>query len=508
MFFALGNVAVLVAGATYVAPAAAVIPPYQGPNIIPTGTGAVAEPELEFFGGSGKLYRRVDIHNADGSLWMGDVSVVSGNISVDYSRDERRTLDLELDDADGLFKSDPQGFWYDKIIKVYRGVTDDSGESQYYQLGEFLIDRIEETNFPSTTSVTGRDNTKRMMMSKFSTATAFAVGMPIENAIIALAVGSGITNYNLGKLEGADEIQTIGLGAATAGTITITFSGQTTASIAFNATASTVQSALEALSNVNVGDILVTGGPFPATMTLTFSGPTYSGTNVSQITATPTGLTGGTVTIATTVEGGSGINLTNQIMWEAGVSRWEAAKSLATAYSQELFFDRLGILTMRPFVDPTTAPVQFIFLTGIDGNLSRFSKSTNDSRIFNHVVVKGGNTNEIPVAGSAENTEPASATRIERLGRRTFPFESKLISTNAQAQTLATAMLATMALESYELSLEALPAPWLEVGNAIEFIDPDPSPFAPTRFLLTSLTLPLGVGELMSAEARRVTIVG
>lgn len=105
----------------------------------------------------------------------------------------------------------------------------------------------------------------------------------------------------------ANEVETIDLGAATAGTVTITFQGSTTASIPFNATASQVQAALEALPNVNPGDITVTGGPWPASMTLTFSGQ-YAGVNVTQITATPTGLTGGTVTIATTTAGaGAGL---------------------------------------------------------------------------------------------------------------------------------------------------------------------------------------------------------
>ena len=103
-----------------------------------------------------------------------------------------------------------------------------------------------------------------------------------------------------------NEVQTINLGAASAGTITITFDGETTAAIAFNANAAAVQAALEALSNVNAGDIVVTGGPLPGTVTLTFSGTQYAGTNVPQVTVTPTGLTGGTVTVATTTEGGAG----------------------------------------------------------------------------------------------------------------------------------------------------------------------------------------------------------
>lgn len=115
------------------------------------------------------------------------------------------------------------------------------------------------------------------------------------------------------------EVQTINLGAATAGTITITFDGQTTGSIAFNATAATVQTALEALSNLDPGDIFVTGGPLPGTITLTFAGK-YLGVNVPQVTVTPTGLTGGTVTVNTTVQGGTA-NWVGALNWP-GARLW------------------------------------------------------------------------------------------------------------------------------------------------------------------------------------------
>ena len=58
-----------------------------------------------------------------------------------------------------------------------------------------------------------------------------------------------------------NETQTVRVTNATGGTFTLTFNGQTTAPIAYNATAAQIQAALEALSNIAAGDILVTGGP-------------------------------------------------------------------------------------------------------------------------------------------------------------------------------------------------------------------------------------------------------
>jgi hypothetical protein len=99
--------------------------------------------------------------------------------------------------------------------------------------------------------------------------------------------------------DGANEAQTITEGGSGLTSYTLTYDGQTTASIAAAATAAQVRSALIALSNIEEGNVDVTGaasGPY----TVTFHG----GQNVSQMTATPTGGTG-TVTIATATAGGT-----------------------------------------------------------------------------------------------------------------------------------------------------------------------------------------------------------
>jgi hypothetical protein len=107
---------------------------------------------------------------------------------------------------------------------------------------------------------------------------------------------------------GVDEVQQVAItGSPTGGTFTLTFSGQTTSAIAYNAAAADVQSALEALSNITPGDVTCTGGPLPGTpVSVSFAGGTYDGTDVPQMTATGS-FTGGTspaVTVTTTTPGG------------------------------------------------------------------------------------------------------------------------------------------------------------------------------------------------------------
>lgn len=99
-----------------------------------------------------------------------------------------------------------------------------------------------------------------------------------------------------------NEVQTITEGGSGLTSFTLTYSGQTTGSLDDQATAAEIKAALEALPNIPAGSITVTGNP-GGVYTVTFGG-LLGGTNVAQMTATPTGGTG-TVTIATTTAGGA-----------------------------------------------------------------------------------------------------------------------------------------------------------------------------------------------------------
>jgi hypothetical protein len=87
--------------------------------------------------------------------------------------------------------------------------------------------------------------------------------------------GSGPFNVMLGSaIGGTSSVQTVSItGTPTSGTFTLSFGGQTTAPIQYNAIASAVQTALQALSSVGAGNATVTGGPGPGTpYVITFAG--------------------------------------------------------------------------------------------------------------------------------------------------------------------------------------------------------------------------------------------
>lgn len=127
---------------------------------------------------------------------------------------------------------------------------------------------------------------------------------PDPNILQFLIGGSVITQAAVA------EQQTVTItGTPTGGTFTLTYSGQTTGNIAYNATNTAVQTALEALSNLAPGDVTVTGGPGPGTpWVVTFAS---SLGNVTQMTANGALLTGGTTPTVTVTTGTQGDSLTD-----------------------------------------------------------------------------------------------------------------------------------------------------------------------------------------------------
>lgn len=104
-----------------------------------------------------------------------------------------------------------------------------------------------------------------------------------------------------------DEVQQLVItGTPTGGTFTLTYAGQTTATIAYNASAADVQAALQALSNIADADVQCYGSGLPdGTITIHFSAA-LGATNVAAITSTDS-LTGGSTpaTAISTLQAGA-----------------------------------------------------------------------------------------------------------------------------------------------------------------------------------------------------------
>lgn len=381
----------------------------------------------ELIGGLLRVVRRVEIYESDAvTKWNipnWDRRLNSGSISVDRDRDERRTCDFLLDNTDRRLKNDPyNGFWYDKILKAYWGVKYFDYDTQRWRLweaplGVFMIDRLDFDRFPNAVKVTGRDMTKKCLVSSLPNTMTFPVGTPVENIIRAIAANAGVKKFAL-----------------------------------------------------------------------------------------PT----------------TGSAYTKDLVFTRGTDRWEVMKKLADTIGCEVFFRPDGALTMKPYPDPTLDPVAWSFTQGLGGSLIKYTKSSNDSRIFNHVIVTGatiggeptelagavtGNTVSEVIYAEAKNTDAGSPTNIERIGDRVLPYQSDLFTSVRQAQDYADMMMKIASLEEYSMNFESLILPWLTAGDIVEIKQPDDDEYTPSRFLLSNFSIPMGLGS-MSGVARRVTVVG
>jgi hypothetical protein len=349
------------------------------------------------------VVRWVDIYESDNTtIWRSRAAITEGAVTVDMDRSERRNLDITISDGEDEIGYGPGAFWYDKILKPYRGIRLSNGDEWVTCLGEFLPDTIERPHFPKLISVTCRDFSKKLILDKFADTTTFAAALNVGTVIQTIATNGGITKFN-----------------------------------------------------------------FASTTSV----------------------------------------LADAITFERASERWAACIELAKSIGYELFFDSFGYLTFRPYVDPLTAPLSYTFRTGATGNLVGFTRSTSDTRLFNDVLVYGDGQDNALVHGRAENTNPASPTRISEVGRRLYPFPSQFVPDNTKADEVAAAILAVSGLEQYDMQLTSLVIPWLEGGDAVEVNAPDAAPGDPTRFLLSSFTIPLGL-QPMSGVSKRVTIVG
>ena len=143
----------------------------------------------------------------------------------------------------------------------------------------------------------------------FLTTTPLTPGSPLTNPIPKLYLRDALHTPGAGHYQlltdcpgcATNRQQTLAV-AATTGTYTLSFEGQTTAAIPFAAEAFEVQTALEALSTIGAGNVSVAGGPGnedgSAPYVVTFEGALF-GATVPLLGSDTGGLAGGTATVAT-----------------------------------------------------------------------------------------------------------------------------------------------------------------------------------------------------------------
>lgn len=549
--------------------------------------------------------RSVELYEYDNvTRWYpaGDDEPVSrltgGSISIDYTRAERRSCDITLDNTDNALRSDPySGLWYDKVVKANRGVRyvtdptpppiaiiyeDVAGEAAKLQQ---IIQQVGYTKVDVLLNAATMDDLDayQIIVSHGRAGTAgktallnqlYAAGKKIvttgdgntSTQVPLIAAVSGSVTIDWGIMQVLydnpvnDGWSTESVGSATGVKVTGVraaarvvaryldgASEHYTAIIEENVSSGgrwfhyhpmsfgtqskvLLKNALTWLWNYtpfrewitqvgefqidNIGEdnfpyiTKISGRDFTKKcMNSNFeSSASFSaGTNVIDLVKALAANSGITKFHMPT----SAATLDSRLDVERGTTRWDIMQSAANSANFDIWFDADGYLTMAEFPDPSFSPIMHTFQTGQpDGDMVKWSRSTNDSRLYNHIIVTGETSEEgaVPFFGEAINNEPSSPTRVQRIGDRPYFYTSSFFTNNQQCIDLANSWLKIHALESYELSWDSLVYPWMDAGQIVEILDPRRTDVEPTRFLLDALTIPLDLGS-MSGTGKRVTLV-
>ena len=185
-------------------------------------------------------------------------------------------------------------------------------------------------------------------------------GLETQAASLVAIQGSDVvggTKLTIATTVGGDgshnEKQTITPdGVSTGGQFLITWEGQTTAPIAYNADAYTIKLALEALSNIGVGEAIVTGGPInTSAVTVEFAG-TLGLQNQDAMTVT-TWLTRGAWTI--TAHDNDSITCQTTTLGDAAKAYWGGAAWMLEATAITAPADLAALRASGAVASPLTA---------------------------------------------------------------------------------------------------------------------------------------------------------
>lgn len=153
-------------------------------------------------------------------------------------------------------------------------------------------------------------------------------------------------------------------------------------------------------------------------------------------------------------------------VWADGIEK------LADSIGAEVFADPLGEFVIRPQPAPTDNPV-WVVASGERGILVGRSDEQSREPVYNGVVARGERTDgTAPVSAVVWDTDPTSPTYYAgTFGRKPRFYSSPLLTTVAQCQTAATALLNRTRGAQATVTLRAIVNPALDSGDVITAID-------------------------------------
>jgi len=152
-----------------------------------------------------------------------------------------------------------------------------------------------------------------------------------------------------------------------------------------------------------------------------------------------------------------------------GADPWQDIQDMGTAIGSRAYFDPLGTFKVKPVADPALTPSVWTVSDAANPVMVSYTRSISDSTTYNYVIVSGESTsNTVPVSAVAFDADPSSPTYyLGPYNIVTTTFISAMITTTAQAQQAADALLLVVKGASETVQITMVPNPALEPGDVI-----------------------------------------
>jgi hypothetical protein len=183
---------------------------------------------------------------------------------------------------------------------------------------------------------------------------------------------------------------------------------------------------------------------------------------------------------------------------------WADAVALAAGLGLDLAFNAAGWATLKQIPDVTSADPVATYIDGDHALVTRITRGLTMDGRYNGVIVSGESPEGVaPVTAQAWDDDPSSPTcRTGRLGEVPRFYTSSLITTVAQAQATADAMLRKELGAAESVSWTQVQNPAHDAYDVIAITRPEVGVDA--RYVIESLSIPVA-GGTMTGSARTRT---
>lgn len=201
--------------------------------------------------------------------------------------------------------------------------------------------------------------------------------------------------------------------------------------------------------------------------------------------------------------------VTPLMVFDGDADPWAAAQELAANVGQRLFFNPLGVATMRPEPDPTADPVVWTFDDADAASmLLPGLRQTWTGTSYNSVTVSGESTSlTVPVRATVRDLEPTSPTRYGGpYGKRPMPLITDTkIATAAQCEARALKELQSQLGIAQQVNFSTWGHPALDVADLVYVAST--SRGVAQYFILDSVGIPLRGAGTMDVTTRARLLV-